>query len=193
MDRPELIDGLKVAEHAPQPPQRCIGIDPGLNRTGYAVLDPQSGGPVLLEAGLIRSTRGGSLAERVGEIGIGLREVLDEFSPGVLAIEQVFSLARNPKSAILMAHARGAILFAAVEREVEVVHYTPTQVKKLLTGSGRASKEQIQHVVQAEFKLERLPEPHDVADACAVGLCHVHTATVTWKRTRLSGGNEEQR
>lgn len=83
-----------------------LGIDPGLNRTGYALLERSSRGPVLREGGLIRSTRGRSLAERVHEIASGLCEVLVEFQPTVLAIEQVFSLVKNPKSALLMAHAR---------------------------------------------------------------------------------------
>ncbi len=157
---------------------RFLGIDPGLNRTGYALLERSSRGPVLLEGGVIRSTRGRSLAERVHEIASGLCEVLDEFQPTILAIEQVFSLVKNPKSALLMAHARGAILSAAVERGILVVHYTPTQVKKLLTGSGKASKDQIQRAIQTELGLDRLLEPHDVADAFAVALCHYYSSRI---------------
>ncbi len=157
---------------------RYLGIDPGLNRTGYALLERSSRGPVLREGGLIRSTRGRSLAERVHEIASGLREVLEEFQPHVLAIEQVFSLVRNPKSALLMAHARGAILSMAVEHGIPVVHYTPTQVKRLLTGSGKAGKEQIQRAIKTELGLDRLLEPHDVADAFAVALCHYYSSRV---------------
>ena len=157
---------------------RYLGIDPGLNRTGYALLERSSRGPVLREGGLIRSTRGRSLAERVFEIASGLREVLEEFQPDVLAIEQVFSLVRNPKSALLMAHARGAILSTAVERGIPVVHYTPTQIKRLLTGSGKASKEQIQHAIKMELGLDRLLEPNDVADAFAVALCHYYSSKI---------------
>ena len=157
---------------------RFLGIDPGLNRTGYALLERSAGGPVLREGGLIRSTRGRSLAERVHEIASGLCEVLDEFHPTVLAIEQVFSLVKNPKSALLMAHARGAILAAAVEHGIPVVHYTPTQIKRLLTGSGKASKEQIQRAIKSELGLDRLLEPHDVADAFAVALCHYYSTRV---------------
>ena len=160
----------------PSVAERYMGIDPGLNRTGYAVLDRSTGGPTVREGGVIRSTRSLSLAERVHEIGTGVREVMDEFQPCVMAIEQVFSLVRNPKSALLMAHARGVILMAAAERDVPVVHYTPTQIKRLLTGSGRASKEQIQHAVKNELGLDRVPEPNDVADAFAVALCHYHSA-----------------
>lgn len=159
-------------------PTRYLGIDPGLNRTGYALLERSSRGPVLREGGLIRSTRGRSLAERVHEIASGLREVLEEFQPDELAIEQVFSLVRNPKSALLMAHARGAILCMAVEHGIPVVHYTPTQVKRLLTGSGKAGKEQIQRAIKTELGLNRLLEPHDVADAFAVALCHYYSSRV---------------
>lgn len=157
---------------------RILGVDPGLNRTGYALLERSSRGPVLREGGLIRSTRGLSLAERVHEIATGLCEVLDEFQPTVLAIEQVFSLVKNPKSALLMAHARGAILSAAIGHGIPVVHYTPTQVKRLLTGSGKASKDQIQRAIKSELGLDRLLEPHDVADAFAVALCHYYSSRI---------------
>ena len=152
-----------------------VGIDPGLNRTGYAVMSRCDGKLVLHEAGVVRSTSGGSLAERVAEIGSGLAEVLTEYRPQVLAIEQVFSLTRNPKSALLMAHARGAILMTAVGCGAEVMHYTPTQIKKLLTGSGKADKDQAGRVVQAELGLDAPPSPHDVSDACAVAICHLHS------------------
>ena len=114
------------------------------------------------------------MAARVLEIGTGLREVIQEFKPQAMAIEQVFSLGRNPKSALLMAHARGAILMVAAEAEIPIIHFTPTQVKRLLTGSGKASKEQMQHAVSRELGLERLLEPNDVADASAVALCLYH-------------------
>ena len=84
-----------------------LGVDPGLNRTGYAILERSASGPVLREGGVIRSTQSLSLAERVLEIGRGLREVIAEFQPDVLAIEQVFSTVQFPKAAILMAHPRG--------------------------------------------------------------------------------------
>lgn len=115
------------------------------------------------------------MAERIHELSIGLREVLEEFQPGSMAIEQVFSTGKFPKTALLMAHARGVILLAAAERGMRVVHYTPTQIKKLLTGSGRASKEQIQHAIKNELRLDVVPEPNDVADAAAVALCHYYS------------------
>jgi crossover junction endodeoxyribonuclease RuvC len=154
---------------------RYLGIDPGLNRTGYALLERGARGPVLREGGVIRSTQKLSLAERVCEIGRGLREVFEQYAPEVMAIEQVFSSPQHPRTAILMAHARGAILFTAADFGVPVVHYAPTQVKRLLTGSGRASKEQVQRAISRELRIDGLLEPNDVADAFAVALCHFHS------------------
>ena len=152
-----------------------LGVDPGLNRTGYAILQRTDGGPILREGGVIRSSAKLSLAQRVLEIGQGMREVVEEFQPQMMAIEQVFSFGRNPKTAILMAHARGAILMVAAERNISIVHYTPRQIKRLLTGSGKASKEQVQYAIKTEFRLEEILEPNDVADASAVALCLYHS------------------
>jgi crossover junction endodeoxyribonuclease RuvC len=138
-----------------------LGIDPGLNRTGYAVIERGPRGPVLREGGVVRSTQGLSLVERILEIGRG--------------VEEVFSHAQFPKTAVLMAHARGTVLFLAARAGLEVVHYTPTQIKRLLTGSGRADKAQMQLAIQREFALKEVLDPHDVADAAAVALCHYYT------------------
>ena len=152
-----------------------LGIDPGLNRTGYALLGRSSEGPTICEGGVIRSTAGLSLAERVHEIASGLEEVLVEHHPAQMAIEQIFSTPDFPKTAVLMAHARGAILCLAVKYRLEIAHYTPRQIKKLLTGSGKATKEQMQLAVQRELRLSKILEPNDVADAFAAALCHYHT------------------
>lgn len=153
---------------------RYLGLDPGLNRTGYALVERSRSGPRLLEGGVLRSSAADSLARRVHELGSALRDVLDEHQPQAVAIEQVFSMGRNPKTAILMAHARGALLMTVADYGAPVIHYTPAQVKKLLTGSGRASKAQIQGAVQAELRLKKVLEPNDVADASAVALCLYH-------------------
>ena len=92
-----------------------------------------------------------------------------------MAIEQIFSTPKHPKTAILMAHARGAILFAAAEASIPIIHYSPRQIKKLLTGSGAASKEQMQLAVQRELRLKSILEPNDVADATGVALCHYYS------------------
>jgi crossover junction endodeoxyribonuclease RuvC len=160
---------------SPVPGIRVLGIDPGLNCTGYGVIEHSARGPILREGGVIRTTAKLPLAERVYEIATGLRDVIADLNPSVVAIEQIFSHTRHPQTAILMAHARGVILLCASERKLPVIHYSATQIKKLLTGSGRAGKEQVQHAVKHELRLKEIPEPNDVADAVAVGLCHYHS------------------
>jgi crossover junction endodeoxyribonuclease RuvC len=157
---------------------RYLGIDPGLNRTGYALIERTPRGPVLREGGVIQSTKSLSLHQRVHEIGSGIREVIAELNPEIVAIEQVFSNAVNVRSSLLLAHARGAILMAIVDAGIPVIHYTPAQIKRLLTGSGKAPKDQIQHAVRSELRLVSLPEPNDVADASAVALCLYHSVRV---------------
>jgi crossover junction endodeoxyribonuclease RuvC len=152
---------------------RVVGIDPGLIVTGYAVVEPGTRGAYVAEAGVIRTRgTGSSMGRRLELIHQGVLEVLDAYPPAALALEQVHSHVRHPRTAILMAHARGVIVLAAALRGVPVVGYAAARVKKTLTGSGKAPKSQMQHAIQTELGLDRLPEPHDVADACAVALCH---------------------
>ncbi len=152
---------------------RVVGIDPGLNVTGYAVVDSGARGPVVVEAGVIRpGSADWSLGRRLDYLHRNVVELLLAYPPGALAIEQVHSHVKFPRTSILMAHARGVILLAAASRGVAVYGYAPTRVKKTLTGSGRAPKEQMQRAIQTELGLDALPEPHDVADACALALCH---------------------
>ena len=152
---------------------RVLGIDPGLNVTGYAVVEPGRSGARVVEAGVIRAGRDASaMGARLETIHNGILEILDAYPPSALALEQVHSHAGHPRTAILMAHARGVIVLAAALRGVPVVGYAASRIKKSLTGSGRAPKEQMQHAIRTELGLDRLPEPHDVADACAVALCH---------------------
>lgn len=153
---------------------RVLGVDPGLNTTGYAVLEVTRSGPRLCEAGIVRSRARNSLADRVAEIYDGLREVIANLQPCALALEELYAHYERPRTSILMGHARGVICLAAAQGGIPVVHYGATQVKKTLTGSGRASKSQMQRAVQRELRLERLPEPHDVGDALAIALCHYY-------------------
>ena len=154
---------------------RVVGIDPGLNVTGYAVVEPSPRGAFVVEAGVIRPGAGcKTMGQRLAWIHRGIVEVLEAFPPGAVALEQVHSHVNFPRTAILMAHARGVIVLAAAQRETPVFGYAPTRIKKTLTGSGRAPKSQVQHAIMAELGLDHLPEPHDVADACAIALCHYH-------------------
>jgi crossover junction endodeoxyribonuclease RuvC len=156
-------------------PARILGIDPGLNITGYGVLEFASGRPRLCEAGVVRG-RSKSLADRLLEIHDGVRDVIAALAPNVLALEQIYSHYAHPRTAILMGHARGVICLAARESDIEVRHYAATQIKRILTGSGRAPKAQIQRAVCRELNLQTPPEPPDVADALAIALCSYYLA-----------------
>src|SRR5947208_5979326 len=114
------------------------------------------------------------MAPRLSSLYTGIVEVLDEFRPGVVAVEQLYAHYDHPRTAILMAHARGVIFLAAGQRQLPVFSYNATSIKKTITGNGRASKEQVQRTIQRELHLEKLPEPPDVADALAAALCHYH-------------------
>jgi crossover junction endodeoxyribonuclease RuvC len=148
-----------------------LGIDPGLNTTGYGVIDVSTGKVRLLEAGVVKS-QAGEVAHKVKDIYDGVREVIEMFSPEVLAIEKLYTHYDRPTTAILMGHARGCICLAAAQSGIDVVSYEATKVKKLLTGSGRATKDQVQRAIKLELGLEQYPDPPDVADAIALALCH---------------------
>ncbi len=156
------------------PVGRVLGIDPGLNVTGYAVIEASGRGAYVREAGVLRP-RGDSSKSFEGRL-LALHnmvlEVLDAFPPSSMAMEQVHSHYKHPRTGLLMSHARGVIMLAAAKRMVPVTGYAATRIKKTLTGSGKAIKEQMQHAIRTELGLDKLPEPHDVADACAVALCH---------------------
>ena len=142
-----------------------LGVDPGLDRTGYAVVSIEAGR--IVDAGVIRSTPQRPLAERLGEIEAGIEEVLSEHPVGLLVVEDLFAHYRHPRTAILMGHARGVILLAAARRGIDVLNVSATMIKKLLTGNGHASKAQMQRAIMATFGLSSRPEPADVADALA--------------------------
>jgi crossover junction endodeoxyribonuclease RuvC len=155
---------------------RILGIDPGLNTTGYGVIDFAAREPRLIEAGVVRSKASGSasLPHRIKEIHDGVADVIASLKPEVLAIEELYSHYDRPTTAILMGHARGVILMAAAQAGIEVVPYAATQIKKTITGNGHAAKWQMQEAIRRELNLPSVPEPPDVADALAIALCHCY-------------------
>ena len=159
------------------PGLRVLGVDPGLQTTGYAVIEARSAAPHVCEAGVVRSAEGRGttdMAPRLRVLYDGIGEVIDQYRPGVVVVEQLFAHYDHPRTAILMAHARGVILLAAAQRGVPVQSYNATRIKKTVTGNGHASKEQMQRAIQRELGLPQLPEPPDVADALAAALCHYY-------------------
>jgi crossover junction endodeoxyribonuclease RuvC len=157
--------------------RRILGIDPGLQLTGYAVVEVGSQRPVVCEAGVIRSAEGRTpvdMAHRVSNLYDSIVGVLDQFHPQVVVVEQLYAHYQHPRTAILMAHARGVIFLAAAQRQLPLISYNATRIKKTITGNGRAPKDQVQRTIQRELGLRELPEPPDVADALAVALCHYY-------------------
>lgn len=152
---------------------RILGIDPGLNITGYGVLDIESDGRTsVVEAGVIRSKAKKPLPERLNSLHTGMIDVISSLTPDVIALEELYSHYERPRTSILMGHARGVICLAAAQNEKEVTHYAATQIKKILTGNGRAPKIQVQQAVTRHLNLDEIPQPADVADALAIAICH---------------------
>lgn len=174
-----------MAKELVAPSFRILGIDPGLNITGYGVIETGGARVKLVEAGVIRGKTRGSLEARLKEIHEGVVEVIAAHKPQLLAIEQLYSHYERPRTAILMGHARGVIILAGSLAGIPTRHYAATQVKRMLTGAGRASKVQMQNAICREFGLLKPPEPPDVADALAVALCHYHI-TRTANQIKLS-------
>jgi crossover junction endodeoxyribonuclease RuvC len=152
---------------------RILGVDPGLNITGYGVLEGRRQQVAVCEAGVVRG-RAKNLAARVAELHVGLTEVIAALKPEAVAIEQLYAHYKHPRTAILMGHARGVICLAAAQAGLEVASYSATQIKKVLTGNGRAPKGQMQLAIRRELALPHVPEPPDVADALAIALCHYY-------------------
>jgi len=153
---------------------RILGIDPGLNTTGYGVLEFATGQPRLVEAGVVRGKAGAPLLQRVQEIHDGVADVIATLKPEALAIEELYAHYDRPTTAILMGHARGVILLAAAQSSIPVESYASTLIKKTITGNGHAAKWQMQEAIRRELNLPQVPEPPDVADALAIALCHCY-------------------
>ena len=154
--------------------QIICGIDPGLKVTGYGILcvDDDEDSIAVLDAGIIRcSPHEEPLALRLAELAASLDEILDEHHVDIVAVEELYSHYRRPRTAILMAHARGVLLLGAARRNIAVLHLPSTTVKRNLTGNGRANKEQMQRAVASFLSLPQIPEPPDVADALAIAIC----------------------
>ncbi|MBW8001434.1 MAG: crossover junction endodeoxyribonuclease RuvC [Planctomycetes bacterium] len=150
---------------------KILGIDPGLQVCGYACLRTDSAGDELVEGGVFRTTTSAEMEVRLNQIAQDLSAILEKFKPDYAAVEELYSHYKHPRTSILMGHARGVILQKCGEFGVEVKSFSATRIKKSLTNNGRASKEQMQQSVKFVLSLDKVPEPHDVADAIAIALC----------------------
>lgn len=166
---------------------RILGIDPGLNLTGWGVVDWEPPRPRLVAGGVIRLSPRQGLAQRLAELETELCGLLDEYAPQVCAVEQLYAHYRHPRTAILMGHARGVILLCAQRRGIEVRQFAANRVKQSVVGHGHAGKGQIQRAIQSLWNLKSPPEPADVADALAIALCCGRDA-MPGVRARRPGG-----
>ncbi len=151
-----------------------LGIDPGVARVGYGLVQRHDDDRVaFLDCGVLTTPPGDSLAHRLHTIYTDLCDLLTEFKPQALAIEQIF-FGRNVSTAFAVGHASGVIQLAAAQRKVRVHTYRPAEIKRALTGSGKADKTQVQAMVTLQLQLSATPQPDDAADALAIALCHLH-------------------
>ncbi len=153
---------------------RILGIDPGLNITGYGVVTVSGDSVSVVEAGVIRSKRTDDLGTRLSSIHEGITDVISTLAPDCISLEELYSHYERPQTAIIMGHARGVICLAAAQANMPVNSYAATQIKKVLTGNGRAPKNQVQLAVTRHLNLDQIPEPPDVADSLAIALCHYY-------------------
>jgi crossover junction endodeoxyribonuclease RuvC len=155
---------------------KIFGIDPGSERTGYGCVERSGSRHHLVTCGVVAAPATATFPERLKHIHEVLSRLLAECHPDCVAVESIFH-AKNARSALKLGHARGVVLLAACEAGLTVVEYAPAEIKRAVVGYGRAEKTQIQHMVKLLLGLEQAPSPHDVADALAVAICHLHSST----------------
>jgi crossover junction endodeoxyribonuclease RuvC len=173
---------------------RALGIDPGLVRTGWAIVEPLGSSSVVLAHGVIAPPTSAELPARLAAGARQLRQVLTTYQPDMVALEEVFTAPRHPRSALLMAHMRGAICLVLEEAGVPILALTATTVKQRLTGSGHASKEQVQRMV---FRLTGIEPTErmrlDETDAIALALAGLHNRVVSGQWSVVSAHPEGNR
>ncbi|HEY7993242.1 MAG: crossover junction endodeoxyribonuclease RuvC [Candidatus Eremiobacterales bacterium] len=152
---------------------RVLGVDPSLHITGYGVVERNGAGLRLLEGGTITPGKGSCLSERLAELQRGIEDVISTFRPDVMIVEEVFARTAYPRTAILMAHARGALVCAAAIAGLPVHDYAATAVKRALVGRGAATKDQVAAMVVQALKLRKPPAPADVTDALALAIAYL--------------------
>ena len=152
-----------------------VGFDPGIATLGYGVISTDKRAkPEMIDYGIVSTPKDENLAVRLAMLEKGVKQIIDKFKPEEIAVEELF-FAKNVKTGINVAHARGVILLTAIKECGKLFEYTPLQIKQALTGYGRAEKMQIQEMVKTYLKLEKIPRPDDAADALAVALTHYQT------------------
>ncbi|WP_128889739.1 crossover junction endodeoxyribonuclease RuvC [Corynebacterium pelargi] len=164
---------------------RVMGIDPGLTRCGLSVVDAGHGRQVIpVAVGVVRTPSNEQLTQRLLELSEAVNEWLDEYQPDVVALERIFERG-NVSTVMHTAHGVGVLMLAAAQRGLEVHMYTPSEVKKAVTGNGRADKKQMTAMITRILGLSEPPKPADAADALALGVCHCWRASTLGYEQRL--------
>jgi len=159
----------------PEEGRIILGVDPGTCITGYGVVSTQHQICIPLDYGCIRPPSRLKLSERYLVIFDSIGELIEKYRPTVLVVEMQF-VDKNAQSALKLGMARGAVMIAAKKKGLPIFEYAPTVSKRAVVGNGRASKGQVQGMVQSILKLGSLPEPEDAADALALAICHAQAA-----------------
>jgi crossover junction endodeoxyribonuclease RuvC len=162
-----------------------FGIDPGSVRTGYGCVDTDGSRHRLVTCGVLATPARAALPDKLRVIHDGLLKLIRAAAPDCVAIENLFH-ARNVRSALVLGHARGVAMLAAVEAGVPISEYTPAEIKLAVVGYGRAEKAQLQHMVQVLAGFDARVARHDAADALAVAICHAHSMGPTASPRRRS-------
>ncbi|MFH1847961.1 MAG: crossover junction endodeoxyribonuclease RuvC [Candidatus Omnitrophota bacterium] len=156
---------------------RILGIDPGLDTTGYGVIEETDSRLSLIEAGLIQTSSKLPIELRLLKIYDGLSSLVDKYKPKKLILEKLYSHYKHPVTSILMGHGRGVICLVSGKKNLELVSYPAKRIKKAITGNGNASKEQVQRMVQRLLDVEDKAIPNDVTDALALAIAHSYIGT----------------
>ena len=162
-----------------------LGIDPGLANTGYGVVERRCGRLYALDGGVITTRPEAPMQIRLAAIHRRVSDLLDEHLVTVISLEDVY-FGKNVSSAFAVGQARGVVMLAAGQRRLDVMSYTPQQVKHSVCGSGRADKDQVARMVQSLLSLPTVPRPEHAADALAIAVCHAHHRTSAVLRVAAS-------
>ena len=150
---------------------KILGIDPGLAIVGYSLVEHINDENILIASGSIQTDKKKTEAERLYEISIDVQTIIDKYKPDVASIEKLFYF-KNQKTVIPVAEARGVILSVLQKNNIPIDEFTPIEVKQMITGYGRASKEEVAKIVEMSIKYKKLPKLDDTVDSIAIALCY---------------------
>ena len=160
---------------------RILGIDPGVAIVGFGLIESERGAVRMLQYGAVNTSAGLPLATRLVQIEQDLTQLIQQFKPDEIAIEELF-FSKNITTGIAVAHGRGVILCTAEQLGVPIYEYTPMQVKQAVVGYGLAEKKQVMDMTRRLLHLNAVPRPDDAADALAIAICHARSATSLLRR-----------